>query len=301
MCDESDHTIDNVTNEKQTVDNKTTIDIPSLKLKLKDESHDDPTPLRYKNIPLSAPTKITHKKRTKLKRIRNPPNTAMNRHQITEKHISNKIHIPYTPRLDELPLSLRLHSNPMILLQSIRRQKISNYNMHITEPAIDNKPNKYLLKYSNRRKKLRECNNPFPKINKLPNYKDKKRITLTSIDNQLPKNIISFRKMRKNRLRNAEKRARKLYEQRLQSPTSRAKPKPPTRTVPPNTNKRMSQIQRQKRQRKYKKNAIKSKSKKFRYNNILYVSPKISKKHTFLPSPKRMKASKLPTIKKKKH
>eukprot|EP01083_Nonionella_stella_P105335 302957_1 len=163
MSDES-QTEEAIATEQKSEENtnsnsKKQIDFDALKLSLKDI---DTNSSKYKNIPLSAPTKLRQKRR--IKNQRNPPHSAREMKSQDPFTYTFKRTIPYTPRLDELPLSLRLHSNPMILLQSLRRQKISNYNMYHAEPAIDNKPSKQLRKYSNRRRKLRESNDPFPNM-----------------------------------------------------------------------------------------------------------------------------------------
>eukprot|EP01084_Bolivina_argentea_P015897 29783_1 len=312
------------TDQKQTA-TPSKIDINALKLPLEDIDNENPKSKYPKNIPMSAPSRSRNNTNNSSKTRRQPPFSARNRNpktenESTEKDIKKfvfKRTIPYTPRLDELPLTVRLHSNPMILVQSLRRQKISNYNMYHIEPAIDNKPSKELLKYAKRRKKIRECNDPFPNMPKLdiPNdiplfvakqfkyevfqnkirkhnqHKFRCNNMVPHIDNKLPTNIISYRKMRRNRLKNAQKRAKKIHEKRLQSPPNTNKAPPaPTRRAPPNTKKRLSQIEREKIL-KLKLEKEKADKENENINNdvnvdIVYINEKTARESKFIHSPK---------------
>ena len=276
-----------------------------------------------KNHPLSAPSRMNMKSpKRKENKNKNPLNTArqQRKHEscldkFEEDGYEFKRIIPYTPRLDELPLSLRLHSNPMILLQSLRRQKVSNYNMYHTEPAIDNKPSKHLREYAKRRKKLREQDIFTPKqptfdpndcqlpkfvakqfkyevlannIRKQREHKNRCNNMQPHIDNKLPKNIISYRKMRRERLKNAKKKARKLHEKRLQSPPNTTKPPAaPTRKAPPNIKKRLSQIEKEKMEKQKNNQNKKLEIQATNATEIVYVNEKIARASKFIPSPKK--------------
>ncbi len=221
--------------------------------------------------------------------------------------------VPYTPRLDELPLTVRLHSNPMVLVQSLRRQKVSNYNMFHIEPAIDNQPDRFLTKYALRRQRIRESGNPFPNMPPLPiqipvfvakqmkyekvandirkqrQHQYRLQHMTPHIDNRLPRNVQSFRRMRRQRLKNAQKKARKLHELRLQSPPAKA-PKPPTRKLPSNLRKSVSQKRREEKMEKKKKG---KKMEFVNYHEIKYVDQEQARNSKFSPSPRKMRLSKV--------
>ena len=300
--------------------NKISIDTSKLKLNLNNIENSTNTKIKY---PLSAPSRLNMKSpRRKPKTSPNPLNTARARKQesqldkLCEDGYKFKRIIPYTPRLDELPLSLRLHSNPMILLQSLRRQKVSNYNMYHTEPAIDNKPDKHLKMYAERRKKWRENESAFPSMPPLPNqipkfvakqFKYEFMMNYTKnmkqhkfrcnnmtphIDNKLPKHIESYRKMRRDRLKNAQKKAKKLHEKRLKSPPNKLSkaPKPPTRRLPPSTKQRISQIRRDRLKKVQQKNKPNKKLQIEASNAaaIMYVDERKARISKYLPSPKKL-------------
>ena len=235
---------------------------------------DDNNVLKHdKKIPLSAPVRLltVNNKRTKLIKKKVAMTT---RNHIKEKkkfHYFSKV--PDTPRLDELPLTLRLHSNPILLIQSLRLQGIMTKNMNNIPTALDNKLPNNLLTYAKRRKKIRE-KDPHPELN-VPTFlkKQMKFETLNDliikqkqhrqrindmrgvIDNKLPKNIQTYRKIRRNRLKTAQQRAKLLHEKRI------------------------------------KKQYIGKENKNY-LSRVLHINDKIAKKNKFIKSPKKSKNDK---------
>ena len=287
---------------------KPKIDISSLKLPLKEITDKQP---KYANVPLSAPSRMQHSKRQ---------NNHSARHNSLSVRSKRRRTAIITPRMDELPLSLRLHSNPMILLQSLRRQKISNYNMYHIEPAIDNRPSRMTTLFQNRRKRLRDCKDPFPnmppldasiadmneipifvakqlkyevfsnKVRKHKEHKQRLNTMMPHIDNKLPKNINLYRKMRRERLKNAKRKARKWQEHRLMSPPFKC-PKPPTRRAPAHINQIRNKRLNKKQKAKKKKAAIKKQTKKLEVttvHDIVYVDERTARSSVFVGSPKRI-------------
>ena len=270
---------------------KPKLDIPSLKLSLSKLQKSQKS--KYPNMPLSAPSRNYRP---------NAPRQPVV--PLKSDRVLRRKRVLPTPRLDEMPLSLRLHSNPIILQLSLRRQKISNFNMFHTEPAIDNQHDKFLRAYAQRRRILRESDNPFPNMPKLDikipiflakqmkyemvadgirkdrEHKQRVRNMTPHVDNRLPANIRKYQTMRRLRLKNAQKKARKLNEVRLQSPPPK-KPQAPTRRAPANS--RKSALQKR-RENKHKKAEITT------YHSIKYVPEKQARDERFqFNSPKTAK------------
>ena len=64
-----------------------------------------------------------------------------------------KDHFKHCPMaIDELPLTLRLYSNPLLLTQSLNRQKASIERIKNMESSLDNKLSKYVVRHRNMRK-----------------------------------------------------------------------------------------------------------------------------------------------------
>ena len=315
--------------------NKKSFDVSKLRLPLQRLNTNHDSKRSDIAIPLSAPSRLNRPRRLSRNQPRNPKAPALS----ARGHRSNgsrsqrakrrSVTVPYTPRLDELPLTVRLHSNPMVLVQSLRRQKISNYNMFHIEPAIDNQPDRFLTKYALRRQRIRESGNPFPNMPALPiqipvfvakqlkyekvandirkqqQHQYRLQHMTPHIDNRLPSNVQSYRRMRRQRLKNAQKKARKLHELRLQSPPAKA-PKPPTRKLPANLRKSVSQIRREsalakeqgqrikEEAERKKKEEEKTKKMEFvNYHEIKYVDEQEARNSKFSPSPKKARLSKV--------
>lgn len=140
------------------------------------------------------------------------------------------------PRMDELPLSLRLHTNPMLLAQSLRNQYLLNKNIAQIGSSVDNKLHQKLLTFAHRRDEYR-LRDPCPEV-KLPQFlkHELKYEVLANlalrhqehlhrietmkphIDDRLSKPIKHFRKIRARRLKRAICNREKCEQKRLTSP-----------------------------------------------------------------------------------
>lgn len=229
-----------------------------------------PLPLIISNKKLNKNKKISQKsiKRRRPKKsaqtartynYKNKKNARIDGSQSSRKYqriqlpLQPKSKLYYTPRMDELPLSLRLHSNPIMLVHSLRRQKMSNYQMYKIKPVIDNQLSRRLREYSERKNELRN-RDPYPHLSAPVFLKKQYQFEVLSsrikkhkqhlsrihnikahIDNHLPAQIQRYRSMRLNRLKNAQKRAKKIHKKRLQFPLKykRKIPKPPSYELNP--------------------------------------------------------------------